>query len=91
MTFRFAAYVMVAYSGIIISTLTIVGGIMFLVEGKLLSSVSFLAPFVPLFGIAGIYFIAVGVVGIALITFALFKKEKPAVAERVRVQPEIHQ
>lgn len=91
MTFRFAAYVTTAYFGIILSTLTIVGGVVFLVEGKLVSMVSFLAPFTPLFNLAGGFFVAVGVLGIALIMYALFRKEKPAVTEKVRVQPEIQQ
>jgi len=89
MTFRFAAYVAVYYFGVILSILTMVAGVIFLVEGKLISGISFLAPFTPLFGLAGGFFLGVGIFGLALIMFALFKKDKPTAVEKVSVQPEI--
>jgi hypothetical protein len=89
LTFRFAAYVTVFFSGIMLSILTLVAGVVLLVEGKLVSQVSFLAPFTPIFGLAGGFFLGAGIFGLTLIMFALLKKEKTASVEKVKVQSEI--
>ena len=89
MTFRFAAYVAVFFFGYFFSILTLAAGIVFLVEGKLLSQVSFLAPLTPLFGLAGGFFLGAGIFGMALSMIALFRKDKKESIEKVKVQPEI--
>ena len=91
MTFKFAAYVTVFFSGIMLSILTLVAGVVFLVQGKLISQISFLAPLTPLFGLAGGFFLGAGIFGMALIMFALFRKDKKESLEKVKVQSEIQQ
>jgi hypothetical protein len=89
MTFKLAAYVTVFFFGYLLSILIIVTGIIFLVEGKLISQVSFLAPFTPLFGLAGGFFLGAGIFGIVLIMIALIRKEKTVSVEKVKIQSEI--
>jgi len=85
-TFRLAAYATVFFSGIMFSIMTIVSGVIFLIEGKWVSSVSFLAPFTPIFGLAGGFFLGAGIFGFALITISLFRKEKVTAIEKTKVE-----